>query len=365
VPVKRPVREGQQGWQRGEIKAIEPQKISMDSLVTSENWERDLDGSLISSPGFATEFTVGLHRQIADMEDAEDSLWAGSLVDDLTNFQYGFQARQHQHGGAGSLTSTFTRALSFLGSVFNTTTDQINFRFRASDVSELVDVEIRFREGGGDYFTTTITPGSWTDGVFQLEQVLQSAFTTSGTPEWNLIVDMQVISTAAVVDAAGVVNLTFDDFFILRPSDTVGEPIWDVFGFERVGTPERYLMVSSGSEIWSYLGTIGTKRQTNLDALRPVNMIVANDLVISANGSDPIKRWDAGESSFRDLGVPIPADTIVGTEAEVAGLVAAGTYFFVTVFDMGSHGEGNSVSPAVTISKFSAVNPPEVAADLM
>lgn len=345
MAITRPVIERQESWRRGEVKAVESQKISLDSLIRSENFERDLDGSLVSSPGFDTEFVVGLHRQIADMEDGENARWSGGQLD-LVNFQYGFQSRKHAHGGAGSINSTFTRPLAFLGNVFNTTTDQINFNFRASDVSELVNVEIRFREAGGDYFTTTITPSGWVDGVFELEQVLQSAFTVSGTPEWDQIVDMHIISTSAVVDAGGVVDLTFDDFFILRPGDTTGEPIWEVFGFERVSTPERFLMVASGSEIWSYLGTVKTKRLTSQNANRPVNMIVANDMTIAANGSDPIKRWDAGDSTFRDLGVPIPPDTIVGTEAGVAGLVAAGTYFFVTVFDMGTHGEGNSVSPA-------------------
>lgn len=346
MPVKRPLLEKQEGWRRGEVKAVESQKIPLDALKKSENWERDLDGSLVSSPGFDTEFTVGLHRQIADMEDGEDSRWGGALVDDLVNFQYGFQSRQHQHVGVGALNSTFTRPLTLLGDVFNTTTDQINFRFNADDVSELSQVEIRFRRDAANYFSIVITPSGWDDGVWQLEQVLQSAFTTvnpGAALTWNQVVDMFVESTSQV---SGVVNLSFDDFFILRPADTVGEAIWNVHGFERVSTPERYLMVASGSEIWSYLGTVATKRLTSQNAARPVNMMVANDMVIAANGSDNIKRWNAGDSTFRDLGVPIPPDTIVGTEANVVGNVLAGIYFFATVFDMGIHGEGNSISPA-------------------
>lgn len=356
MTVTRPVIEKQESWRRGEIKAFEPQKIPLNSLVRSENWESQLDGSLLSSPGFATEFTVALHRQIADMEDREDSLWAGSVADDLVNFQYGFQSRNHVHGGAGALNSTFTRSLAFLGDVFNGTTDRMNFRFRATDISELASIEVRFREGGGDYFTTTISMSGWADNVWQLEQVLQSAFTVSGTPQWDQIVDMFIITTAAAVDAAGVVTIAFDDFFIDRPADTVGEPIWDVFGFERVGTPERYLMVSSGSEIWSYLGPNGTKRMSSLDANRPINMIVANDMVISANGADNIKRWFAGDSTFRDVGVPVAPDTIIGAENVAVGNVGAGTYFFATVFDMGIHGEGNAVSPRTSSVVIAAAN---------
>ncbi len=346
MPPTKPRTERQEGWKRGEVKAVEAQAVSLDSLVRSENWERDLAGDLISSPGFKKEFNVPLHRQIADMEDAEDARWAGDVLDDIVNSIYGFQSRQHQHGGAGTKTSTFTRSLAFLGSPFNGSTDQITMRLRADDVSELVDVEVRFRELGGDYFHTTISPSGWTDGVWETEDILQSAFLTSGTPEWDKIIDMHIITESAVVDAGGVVNLGFDNFFIARPADTVGEPIWDILAFERISTPERYLMVSSGSEIYSYVKKVQTKRQTNLDANRQVDMIVANDMVIASNGSDNIKRWDAGDVTFRDLGVPIPANTITGAEAGVAGAIAAGTYFFVTVFGMGKHGEGNSIVPA-------------------
>lgn len=346
MPPTTPRTERQEGWKRGEVKAVEGQRISLDSLIRSENVERDLDGSLIASPGFNREFTVALHRQISDMEDAEDARWTGDVVDDLTNFIYGFQSRKHVHPGLGLKASTFTRALAFLGSPFNGSTDQLTFRLRASDASELLNVEIRFREAGGDYFSVNISPAGWTDGVYETETVLQSAFTETGTPEWTEIVDMQIISGTVVVDAGGVTDLSFDNFFIERPADAVGEPIWTVHGFERVATPQRYLMVSSGSEIWSYLGGVGTKRQTSLDAGRPPNMLTANDMVISANGSDNIKRWDASEVTFRDLGVPVPADTITGAEHGAAGDVEAGLYFFVTVFSMGKHGEGNSVVPA-------------------
>jgi len=340
----RRVQERQEKWTSGEILASEPQRIPLTALSKIENWDTTIDGALEAAPGYATEFSIPLSRQLADMEDTES--WVGDAVANKTDKEYGFQSQDHVHGAANTKTSTFTRSLGFIGDDF-VDADIMHFWFRHTVLANVTTVEVRFRVDAANYFSRTfaLAGGDPAETTFD---VARSTFSATGSPDWSTIADIRVITTSS-----GGVTISFDNFNILVADTTIQDPSTGILGFDQIANSERFLMAANSDAIYSAEGTTITRRDSKLTLKRMVHMIVANDQVFAVNGLDNPKNWVTSEAVFRDVGVPSPTDTPAGAEGG-AGNVAADTYFAKTVFDMGVHGEGNGSPASAAIVIFSA-----------
>lgn len=334
----RALKQRQEQWKSGEVTAPEPQRIPLHALKLIENWDTVLDQALESAPGYEKEFSISRSRQLATMED--DETWSNATANTAANQrEYGFQSFEQIHGGAGTITSTFTRAFGFIGADF-VDADIMHFWFRHTVLANVTTVEVRFRNDitNTDYFSRTFTLAGADPDITTFD-VARSTFSATGSPDWSTIIDVQVIVTTSAA-----VTVSFDNFRVSVTDATIQDPNTGILGFNHIANSERFLMVSNSDGIFSAEGSVLTRRDSKLTKDRMVHMIPANDQVFAVNGGDNPRNWVPSENTFRDVGVPAPTGTPAGSEGG-AGNVQSGTYFAKVVFDMGVHGEGNG-SPA-------------------
>lgn len=334
----RALKQRQEQWSSGEVTAPEPQRIPLHALKLIENWDTVLDQALESAPGYLKEFSISRRRQLATMED--DETWSNATANTTASQrEYGFQSFEQIHGGPGTITSTFTRGLGFIGADF-VDADIMHFWFRHTVLANVTTVEVRFRNDitDTDYFSRTFALAG-ADPDITIFDVARSTFAGTGSPDWSTIIDVQVIITTSAA-----VTVSFDNFRITVTDTTIQDPSTGILGFNSIANSERFLMVSNSDAIYSAEGSVITRRDSKLTKDRMVHMIAANDQVFAVNGGDNPRNWVTSENTFRDVGVPAPTGTPSGAEGG-AGSVQSGTYFAKVVFDMGVHGEGNG-SPA-------------------
>lgn len=342
-------------FQGGVNRAVEPERLPPTQLRGSINTDIARDGLPEVAPGYAVDFELPKRRQIATMEDSEDSEWAGSATDESSTANFGFQSRKHVHTASDSAkTSTWTPPTDFLDFIKiefqdkETTSGDVKFQlpFRSTDVSEILTIEVRFRKDGSNYFSENVFPPT-TDDKWELWPVTFSAWTTVGALTWDEVVDVQIITTPKAANLAH--DIMFDDFFI--EDLTQSEPISGIHSFEVPIKGTRFLMVSTSDMIYSVVGTTPTKRDARLGRQRPVHMTVGNNFIFAVNDIDIPRRWDPDEPSFREAGVPAPPTGMTMAQITTSGgLVPPGKFSAKVTFDMGVHGEGNPSEQTATLT---------------
>lgn len=139
--------------------------------------------------------------RIVDMET--DESWTGGAAD-TTNFREGTQS--HKITSTGSYATgvrTLAAALDLSGQ------ENIAFDTFVDDASVLAGVRIRLGDIGlSNYFEIELTSGfvdDWTQN-----RIARATFTTTGSPDWTNIAQIQVACDATGADT---VNVSFDDIY--------------------------------------------------------------------------------------------------------------------------------------------------------
>lgn len=342
---------------RGINTAVEPERLQPVEFKRAINIDVGRDGLPETADGYAVEFEIPRRRQIATMEDREDSEWTGDRVDDTVNKNFAFQSRKHVHGASDTAdTSTFTPPTDFFDFIKTELLDnegtagdvKFKFWFRVTLIEEISKIEIVFSESGGDSFTRTVVLPAGPGLVTFVDSPVFTDFVESGSPEWDEIVKMEVITTP--VAANNPVDVSFDDFFIENLLQS--NPITGMHSFEVPIKGTVFLMVSTSDMIYSVAGITPTKRAARLGRQRPTHFATGNNFVFSANDRDILQRWDPDEPAFRDAGIPAPPSGMTGAGFDASapeGSTPGGTYSAKVTFDGGVHGEGN---PSVQTNSF-------------
>ena len=344
----------QEEFRGGQVLVKEPQRLNLTEAEIIRNMDHTFDGGLEVTPGYEVEVEIPRRRQIAAMETDEN--WTGSYEDfDTTagHFRFGFSGlRITTTAPGGPFTAIYQRGsvLAFLDDFADT--DNMYMNLYHTDRSEILWVKLRFFASGGQVADYQVLQAALTAGDNQATALIfqKDDFTLGAGFDWANVTEVHLIVESQNGGGGGITAVTFDDIYIESATET--DPITGLRSFERLGSPQRYAMIATSDMIYSWDGVTLTKRQAMLAKGRMVHMIIANDMIVAANGSDNVKRWDPSQSAMMDFGVPAPSAALSGADDGGGGNMAAGTYYYVYTLVMGKHGEGNpsAASAAVVIA---------------